>query len=131
MPSWRWAGPASSPSCTRKTRPWSTHTAICLAAVEFDVVARRVINRVAEYLADCAVIIANALDLELFVIGGRSHSSRGRDLPGQDERVPAVPGPWPAKPHGAGSDLGHGREAPRWVPPHSCSTPPTLRTRPT
>jgi predicted NBD/HSP70 family sugar kinase len=27
---------------------------------------------VAEYLADCAVTIANALDLELLIIGGRS-----------------------------------------------------------
>ena len=48
------------------------HTAICLAAVEYDVVARRVIDRVAEYLADCAVIIANVLDVELIVIGGRA-----------------------------------------------------------
>ena len=48
------------------------HTAICLAAVEFDFVARRVIDRVAEYLADCAVIIANALDVELLIIGGRA-----------------------------------------------------------
>jgi predicted NBD/HSP70 family sugar kinase len=48
------------------------HTAICLAAVEYDVVARRVIDRVAEYLADCAVMIANVLDVELIVIGGRA-----------------------------------------------------------
>ncbi|HXW79967.1 MAG TPA: ROK family transcriptional regulator [Acidimicrobiales bacterium] len=47
------------------------HTAICLAAVDNDQVARRVIDRVAEYLADCAVIIANALDVELLVIGGK------------------------------------------------------------
>jgi glucokinase-like ROK family protein len=50
------------------------HDAICRAAVEYDVVARRVIDRVAEYLADCAVIIANVLDVELLVIGGRSIS---------------------------------------------------------
>jgi predicted NBD/HSP70 family sugar kinase len=48
------------------------HTAICLAAVACDPVARRVIDRVAEYLADCAVTIANTLDLELLIIGGRS-----------------------------------------------------------
>jgi predicted NBD/HSP70 family sugar kinase len=48
------------------------HTAICLAAAEEDPVARRVIDRVAEYLAGCAVTIANTLDLELIVIGGRS-----------------------------------------------------------
>jgi predicted NBD/HSP70 family sugar kinase len=48
------------------------HAAICLAAVEHDPVARRVIDRVAEYLAVCAVTIANALDLELLIIGGRS-----------------------------------------------------------
>ena len=48
------------------------HAAICLAAVDNDQVARRVIDRVAEYLADCAVIIANALDVELLVIGGKA-----------------------------------------------------------
>jgi predicted NBD/HSP70 family sugar kinase len=47
------------------------HTTICLAAVENDNVARRVIERVAEYVADCAVIIANALDVDLLVIGGK------------------------------------------------------------
>ena len=30
------------------------------------------IDRAAEYLADCAVIIANALDVELLVIGGKA-----------------------------------------------------------
>jgi predicted NBD/HSP70 family sugar kinase len=50
------------------------HTTICLAAVENDYVARRVIDRVAEYLADCAVIIANALDVDLLVIGGKGVS---------------------------------------------------------
>jgi len=47
------------------------HKTICLAAVENDYVARRVIERVAEYIANCAVIIANALDVELVVIGGK------------------------------------------------------------
>lgn len=47
------------------------HTAICLAAVQNDVVARHVIERVAEYLASCAVTIANALDVELLVLGGK------------------------------------------------------------
>ncbi len=49
-----------------------THAAICLAAAELDPVAQRVVNRAAEYLAGCAVTIANALDLELLIIGGRS-----------------------------------------------------------
>jgi predicted NBD/HSP70 family sugar kinase len=48
------------------------HAAICLAAAGHDPVAQRVINRVAEYLAGSAVTIANALDLELLIIGGRS-----------------------------------------------------------
>ena len=48
------------------------HSAICLAAVEHDLVARRVIDRVAEYLADGAVIIANLLDVEVLIIGGRA-----------------------------------------------------------
>ncbi len=48
------------------------YAAICLAALEYDVVARGVINAVAEYLAGCAVMIANALDVELLVIGGRA-----------------------------------------------------------
>ncbi|MGA3218474.1 MAG: ROK family transcriptional regulator [Acidimicrobiales bacterium] len=48
------------------------HTAICLAAVEGDPVAKRVVDRVAEYLADCAVIIANTLDVELLIVGGRA-----------------------------------------------------------
>jgi predicted NBD/HSP70 family sugar kinase len=47
------------------------HAAICLAAVKHDEISRRVIDTVAEYLADCAVVIANALDVELLVIGGR------------------------------------------------------------
>jgi predicted NBD/HSP70 family sugar kinase len=47
------------------------HAAVCLAAAEGDHIARQVIDRVAEYLAGCAVMIANALDLELLVIGGR------------------------------------------------------------
>jgi predicted NBD/HSP70 family sugar kinase len=53
------------------------HTAICRAAVEYDIVARRVIDRVAEYLADSAVMIANALDVELIVIGGRATTNVG------------------------------------------------------
>ena len=48
------------------------HTAICLAAAQGDEVARRVIDRVAEYIADCAVIIANCLDVELLVLGGKA-----------------------------------------------------------
>ena len=48
------------------------HTVICLAAVEEDPLARRVIDQVAEYLGDCAVTIANALDVELLIIGGKS-----------------------------------------------------------
>jgi predicted NBD/HSP70 family sugar kinase len=48
------------------------HPAICLAAVSGDALAERVIDRVAEYLADCAVMIANALDVELLVIGGKA-----------------------------------------------------------
>lgn len=45
--------------------------AICLAAAREDEVARRVIDRVAEHIADAAVIIANALDVELLVLGGK------------------------------------------------------------
>ncbi len=47
------------------------HNAICLAAVAHDAVARRVIDRVARRIGDCAVIIANALDIDLLVIGGK------------------------------------------------------------
>ena len=56
----------------QRTRRLVDHNAICLAAVKDDDVARRVIDRVAEYIADCAVMIANALDVELLVIGGRA-----------------------------------------------------------
>jgi len=45
--------------------------AICLAAAQADEVARRVIDRVAEHIADAAVIIANALDIELLVLAGK------------------------------------------------------------
>lgn len=48
------------------------HTAICLAAVSGDHVARRVVDSVARRLGDCAVIVANALDVDLFVIGGKA-----------------------------------------------------------
>jgi predicted NBD/HSP70 family sugar kinase len=48
------------------------HPAICLAAVAGDHVARRVIDRVARRLGECAVIVANALDVDLFVIGGKA-----------------------------------------------------------
>ncbi len=48
------------------------HAAICLAAVDKDDVAGRVVDRVAEYLGDCAVTIANALDVDLLVIGGKA-----------------------------------------------------------
>jgi predicted NBD/HSP70 family sugar kinase len=47
------------------------HAAICLAAVQRDDVARRVIDKAAEYIAECAVTIANALDVELLVLGGK------------------------------------------------------------
>ena len=42
----------------------------------------------AEYLADCAVIIANALDVELLVIGGKGGDPRGRNIQGKGHRVP-------------------------------------------
>jgi len=48
------------------------HKAISLAAVQNDELARRVIDRAAEYIADCAVVIANVLDVELLVIGGKA-----------------------------------------------------------
>jgi predicted NBD/HSP70 family sugar kinase len=48
------------------------HNAICAAAAQNDDLARRVIDRVAEHIGECAVIIANALDVELLVIGGKS-----------------------------------------------------------
>ena len=75
------------------------HNAICLAAVEYDVVASRVINRVAEYLADCAVIIANALDVELLVIGGRAITHVAGILQGYDEGFPQEYRPLARKTH--------------------------------
>lgn len=47
------------------------HNAICLAAVAHDDVARRVIDRAARRIGDSAVMIANALDIDLLVIGGK------------------------------------------------------------
>ena len=47
------------------------HAAICTAAAEGDLVARRVIDRAADYVADCAVTIANVLDVDLIVLGGK------------------------------------------------------------
>ena len=46
------------------------HDALCAAAAEGDPLAREVVDRVAGYLADVAVSVANMLDVELFVIGG-------------------------------------------------------------
>lgn len=46
------------------------HTAVCLAAVDRDPLARALIDRVAQYLADCAVTIANMLGLEFLIVGG-------------------------------------------------------------
>jgi predicted NBD/HSP70 family sugar kinase len=48
------------------------HQSICLAAVAEDPVARQVVDRVADYIGACAVVIANALDPDLLVIGGKS-----------------------------------------------------------
>jgi predicted NBD/HSP70 family sugar kinase len=48
------------------------HNAICEAAAAGDPVARRVIDGVAEYLGKSAVTIANALDVDLLVIGGKA-----------------------------------------------------------
>jgi len=48
------------------------HVTVCKAAASGDVVARRAIDRSAELVAQCAVLIANAIDVELLVIGGKS-----------------------------------------------------------
>ena len=47
------------------------HAAIGLAAVQGDSVARRVVDRAADYIADCAVVVANVLDVDLIVLGGK------------------------------------------------------------
>ncbi|MFC5824509.1 ROK family transcriptional regulator [Nonomuraea insulae] len=46
------------------------HAAICAAAAAGEPEARRVIERVAERLADAAVSVVNMLDIDLFVLGG-------------------------------------------------------------
>lgn len=46
------------------------HDAICTAAADGDPLARSVVDRVAGYLSDVAVSVANMLDVELFVLGG-------------------------------------------------------------
>jgi predicted NBD/HSP70 family sugar kinase len=46
------------------------HEALCAAAADGDPLARSVVERVAGYLADVAVNVANMLDVELFVLGG-------------------------------------------------------------
>jgi predicted NBD/HSP70 family sugar kinase len=46
------------------------HEALCAAAADGDPLARSVVDRVAGYLADVAVNVANMLDVELFVLGG-------------------------------------------------------------
>lgn len=65
-------GQASSLSGLYKMNPELVdHTAICVAAADHDAVARRVIDRAADYIAECAVVIANVLDVELIVLGGK------------------------------------------------------------
>ncbi|HTW10066.1 MAG TPA: ROK family transcriptional regulator [Acidimicrobiales bacterium] len=65
-------GRASSLTALYKANPELVdHTAVCLAAAAHDGVARRVIDRAADYIADCAVMIANVLDVELIVLGGK------------------------------------------------------------
>ncbi|HTJ70753.1 MAG TPA: ROK family transcriptional regulator [Actinospica sp.] len=46
------------------------HDALCAAAAAGDPLARSVVDRVAGYLSDVAVSVANMLDVELFVLGG-------------------------------------------------------------
>jgi predicted NBD/HSP70 family sugar kinase len=46
------------------------HDAVCAAAAAGDPLARGVVDRVASYLSDVAVSVANMLDVELFVLGG-------------------------------------------------------------
>ncbi|GAA3657749.1 ROK family transcriptional regulator [Nonomuraea antimicrobica] len=46
------------------------HAAICAAAASGEPEARRVIERVAERLADAAVSVVNMLDIDLLVLGG-------------------------------------------------------------
>ena len=43
---------------------------MCAAAAAGDPLARSVVDRVAGYLADVAVSVANVLDVELMVLGG-------------------------------------------------------------
>ena len=46
------------------------HDALCAAAIRGDALARTVVDRVAGYLADVSVSVANMLDVELIVLGG-------------------------------------------------------------
>lgn len=48
----------------------ASHQAVCAAAAEGEPEARRVIERVAERLADAAVSVVNLLDIDLLVLGG-------------------------------------------------------------
>ncbi|GAA4940943.1 putative NBD/HSP70 family sugar kinase [Nonomuraea thailandensis] len=48
----------------------SDHAAICAAAAAGEPLARRVIERAAERLADAAVSLVNMLDIDLLVLGG-------------------------------------------------------------
>ncbi|MET9244408.1 ROK family transcriptional regulator [Nonomuraea sp. NPDC003709] len=47
-----------------------SHKAVCAAAAKGEPEARRVIERVAERLADAAVSVVNMLDIDLLVLGG-------------------------------------------------------------
>jgi predicted NBD/HSP70 family sugar kinase len=88
------------------------HTAVCLAAVDRDPLTRALIDRVAQYLADCAVTIANMLGLESS--GFLANDPRSA-IPGTAYRRPADnrcclfvlppdalprPSPWPLPPDG-------------------------------
>ncbi len=64
----------SSSLCDAYARDPATLTAAAIgsAAAAGDPVAREVVDRAADYLADAAVVIANVLDVELLVVGGHS-----------------------------------------------------------
>jgi predicted NBD/HSP70 family sugar kinase len=77
------------------------HAAICLAAVQRDEVARRVIDKAAEYIAECAVTIAG-------VRRQRRHPCC-RHIQGQGHRVLAVSPSSAQDPHRAGGNFRDGR----------------------
>ena len=65
-------GQQAWPLCTTRIPSWSTTLPSAWRQSRTTTWPGVSIDRVAEYLADCAVTIANALDVELLIIGGKS-----------------------------------------------------------